>query len=222
MRSDDWLGAMVRCHLQMLHGQMVMRCLSKAWDAMELFFGLDNAPLWFFPVMISPDTNTHFTLATCVWTGSEAALGDWFVLTSGSTLTDEEFIAYKYRCLLKTLCFQEMCLKVCLQSKTGVCLCVYALWFCYAYLGMCMNRLVYLCIHWVTKCVDERKGRNVLHCVLVVLWVFLTVYIQQWSLSMRLHPLPVYSITMLSVIYNLTLRSISNNWIRVFFWPNPT
>lgn len=94
MRSDDWLSVTILCHLQMLRGQLVMRCLSRGWDVLELSLGWGSAPLWAFPVMISPDTNTHFVLLVRVETETEAALSDWFVFTSGSALSDEELMAY--------------------------------------------------------------------------------------------------------------------------------
>lgn len=198
MRSDDWLGAMLLCHLQMLHGQMVMRCLSRVWDVLGLSFDLDNAPLWVFPVMISPDTNTHFVLCTRVWMESEAALSDWFVFTSGSTLSDEELMAYTCTAVfLKHFAYEKCALKsVCKVRQVFACACVLSnICNVCAHLGMSMNTLVYLCIHCLSdrKCIDGSKERNVLHCTLVVLRVLLTVYMQQGSLSMRLYPLPVYS-----------------------------
>lgn len=60
---------------------------------LQLSSSLDDSPRRVFPVMISPDTNTRSVLFVCVRTGSEAALSDRFVFTSGSALADEALTA---------------------------------------------------------------------------------------------------------------------------------
>lgn len=172
-----------------------------------------------FPVMISPETNTRLVQCTRAETESEVALSDWFVFTSGSTLADDELVAYTCTAVcVKHFPYEKWSarFKFC---EAGVCSCVCVL--------ECLQRLCiirhvreHVCLPVYILCERQKmhwwERRE--ECT-VCWWSCYQFTCSDEGLAWS-YLVPVYST--LSMIYNLIFWSISNNWIKVCFWPNST
>lgn len=144
------------------------------WDGLKLSLEWNCSLLLSFPVMISPDTNTHFALHAC---GDGAAgLSDWFAFTSGSTLAEEDLMACIYTAVyLKHFLYEK---RSHVMPAKHMCSRVFILK-CLPYLHLCADMLVYLRPHSprATKGIDEKRV-ECSGCMLVVSVV---------RLCMRLH-----------------------------------